>query len=158
MKSIFNIILFVPVMLAFSQKPVPDNSSGLPAIENYNYMDAGDWKGRKFKEIIPPAEIERILVLKQTSVGNLKRSISERSDFQDLISHLLASDVKADDVAWLATESAGSTFIITTKNGQIYYFEIISEWSKGISAVTMNGPGKGARFELEGYQVKSSQK
>jgi hypothetical protein len=28
----------------------------------------------------------------------------------------------------------------------------------GISAVTINGPGKGARFELKGYQVKSSRK
>jgi hypothetical protein len=47
---------------------------------------------------------------------------------------------------------------MTTKNGQIYYLEIISEMFGGISALTINGPGKGARFELEGYKVKSSQK
>jgi hypothetical protein len=158
MKSLVSILLCMTAMLAFSQKSGAGNSLDLPAIENYNYMHAGDWKGRKFNEIIPHAEIERILVLKQALIGGLKRNISERSDFQDLISYLLASDVKAVDKGWLATESTASTFIIITKNGQIYYFEILSEASKGISAVTMNGPGKGARFGLEGYKAQSSQK
>ena len=45
-----------------------------------------------------------------------------------------------------------------TKNGQIYYLEIISEMFGGISALTIKGPGNVARFELEGYKVKPPQK
>jgi hypothetical protein len=57
-----------------------------------------------------------------------------------------------------AEEFRGPTLIITTKNGQIYYLGILSEMFAGISAVTLQGPGKGARFELKGYQLKSSRK
>lgn len=66
MKSIVSILLFMSTMLAFSQKSVSGNSSDLPTIEmNYNHMGARDWKGRKFKDIIPPAEIDGIIVLKR---------------------------------------------------------------------------------------------
>jgi|SoiMethySBSTD1v2_1073268.scaffolds.fasta_scaffold2155567_2 hypothetical protein len=158
MNSIVNILLFVSVMSTFSQKSISNNPSGFPDIEmNYNHMGARDWGGRKFKDIIPPAEIDRIIVLKQVSVG-LKNGILIQSDYRDLISHLLASDGEANDWGLRATESTGPTLIITTKNGQIYYLEIIREMVGGISALTINGPGKGARFELDGYQVKSSQK
>ena len=158
MHSIVNILLFVSAMLAFSQDPISDNSLGLPAIEmNYNHMGAGNWKGRKFKDIIPPEKIDRIIRLKQVGLG-LKNQVLTRSDYQELISYLLASDGEADHLGLRATESSGPTLIITTKNGQIYYLEIICEMPVGISAVTINGAGQGARFELEGYKVKSSQK
>ena len=58
MNSIVNILLFVSVMSTFSQKSISNNPSGFPDIEmNYNHMGARDWGGRKFKDIIPPAEI-----------------------------------------------------------------------------------------------------
>ena len=158
MKIIVSIFLFMSTMLAFSQKSIPDKSSGLPTIEmNYNHMGSRDWGGRKFKDIIPPAEIDRIVVLRQFSFG-LKNEMLTQSDYQDLISHLLASDGKAEDWGLRATERSSSTLIMTTKTGQVYYLEILSEMYGGISALTINGPGKGARFELEGYKVKSSQK
>jgi hypothetical protein len=158
MNSVVNILLSMSAMLTFSQKFVPDNMPEVPAVEmNYNHMGARDWGGRKFKDIIPPAEIGRIVVLKQVSVG-LKNEILTQSDYQDLISHLLASDGEAKDWGLRATERPGPTLIMTTKTGEIYYLEIISEMFGGISALTINGPGKGARFELEGYKVKSSQK
>src|SRR5262245_38657406 len=118
MKSIVSILLFMSTMLAFSQKSISGNSSDLPAIEmNYNHMGARDWKGRKFKDIIPPAEIDRIIALKQVHFG-LKNEISTQSDYQELISYLLASDGEADDWNLRATEKAGPALIITTKKGQ----------------------------------------
>jgi hypothetical protein len=158
MNSAVNILLSISAMLAFSQKIVSENAPEVPAVEmNYNHMGARDWGGRKFKDIIPPAEIDRIVVLRQFSFG-LKNEMLTQSDYQDLISHLLASDGKAEDWGLRATERSSSTLIMTTKTGQIYYLEILSEMYGGISALTINGPGKGARFELEGYKVKSSQK
>ena len=66
MKSIVSILLFMSAMLAFSQKSISGNSSDLPAIEmSYNHRGARDWKGREFKDIVPPAEIDRIIVLKR---------------------------------------------------------------------------------------------
>jgi hypothetical protein len=43
-------------------------------------------------------------------------------------------------------------------DGQIYRLEIIGEMEKGIFTLTINGSGEGTRFELEGRQVKPSQK
>jgi hypothetical protein len=156
MKIIVSIFLFMSTMSAFSQKSIPNKSSGLPTIE-MNYGESRDWRGRKFRDIIPSAEIDRIIVLNQVSVG-LKNEMLTQSDYRDLISHLLASDDEVSDGGLRATEMSGSTLIITTKNGQIYYLEIIGEMFGGISALTIKGPGKVARFELEGYKLKSSQK
>ena len=150
MESVLSIFLFMSAMPAFSQKSVSGDSSNLPAIEmNYSHMGARDWEGRKFSGIIPSAEIDRIIVLRQVSFG-VKNEVLTRSDYQELISHLSASDGQADDLGLRATERVGPTLMITTKKGQIYYLEILGEMTGGISALTINGPGKGARFELEG--------
>jgi len=65
----------------------------------------------------------------------------------------MSSDEKATELAWDALESCKARLIIVTKADEVYFLEVLAMLGgKTVSAVTIQGPGKGARINVKGYE------
>jgi hypothetical protein len=136
----------------------PAKAPQAPSVElTYSTMQAGDWSGRRFREIVPPAEIKRIVRVAEQGFAHHDRSqpdVEQRvqADYDALMAHLIASDVPAGDLAWDAREASLAKLAVLTRSGELYFITVLGRFQKEISAITISGPGNGARFVVSGFQ------
>lgn len=155
MKKRFGFALLLGMLAIPAMQARQDNtgSTSLPRAErNYNQMQPGDWAGRRFRDIIPPADVKRIIVLSESSNSLRGKDDLTQRDYDATIAELMASEVKAKEVSRDDMEGKLATIILLTKAGQVYRLEILGKLGTSISAVTLNGPGKGVRLEVNESQ------
>jgi hypothetical protein len=155
MKKRLGVALLLGMLAVSAMQARQDNtgSTSLPRAErNYNQMQPGDWAGRRFRDIVPPADVKRIIVLSERSNSlRAKDDIAQR-DYDAIIAGLMASEVKAQELSWDDMEAPLATIILLTKAGQVYRLDILGKLESSITAVTLNGPGQGVRLEVNQSQ------
>lgn len=122
-----------------------------PSVEvNYGQPKAGEWLGRRFREILPAAEMARIIRVQGSTFGGETREQMQQR-YNGLVAHLLASDEKVSDYRGGPGEGVTDQLIILTKAGVVYVVEVRQGQWGGVAAVTIKGPDQGARIAVKGF-------
>jgi hypothetical protein len=133
-----------------------------PRVEmDFGYIAAGDWVGKRFRDIIPPNRIKRIVRLTEHGFAHHNNSLPDyrskvQADYDALMAHLIASKEVAANYGLDAREGTGATLLILTADQQIFWLEVLVQ-EQEISAVTINGTGRGTRIAVKGFRRRAGQ-
>jgi hypothetical protein len=128
-----------------------------PRVEmDFGYLAAGDWVGKRFRDIVPPDRIKRIVRLTEHGFAHHNNALPNyrsivQGDYDALIAHLIASKDAAANYGLDAREGTGATLLILTADQQIFWLEVLIQ-EQEISAVTINSTGRGARIPVKGFR------
>ena len=150
MRLVTTSLCAVGIALLVGQYDSQSAEPSMPSVElNYNGTRAGDWTGRRFREIIPASEVRRIIRLKGLVFGGeTAKQIQQRYD--SLLSHLHESDERAGDYLGRPNEAVSDQLLVVTKAGTVYLLEVRNFRGVRVSAVTIKGPGQAARIAVKG--------
>jgi hypothetical protein len=123
------------------------HSSDVHVEMNFSGGEARDWAGKRFRDIIPPEHIKRIVRLTERGFS------SRQADYDALIDHLVHSDQRADDCATIGDmERSVGELLIVTSDERVFKIDILA--FERIKAINIYGPDHAARIPVEGVDWK----
>lgn len=162
MKQLFS--LLVLTLTCLSQAPLLGTEPTLPSVElNYSQMSAREWAALRFRDIIPPTEIKRIIRISERGFAHHNNARKDcktlvQADYDALMAHLVASERKVTDLALDAQERCLASLVVLTTTGEIYHLQVLGKLGQGVSAVTFVRPDRGARIEIKGFRRSARRK
>lgn len=133
-----------------------DGVAEVPRVElNFQQSAARQWKGQRFRDIIPAERVHRIICLTEGGFAYHDNGLPDyralvQADYNALVAHLIASDEPAGDRSLLAQEMRGSRLLFVTMDNQVFEVEVLLE--NDVSAILIRGAGAGARINVKGFQ------
>lgn len=138
--------------------------SPLPIVElNFTTQRAGNWNGKRFRDIIPPKTIQRIIRIRESGFPELTHKgldaneATTQAGYDSFLAHLFASTEKAKVWGLRAEEHTLAELMVLTTDGQLFHIEIVKGMiGENSCAILIYGQNKGARIEVSNFQSKES--
>lgn len=135
--------------------------SETPAVEfGFASRSAHAWKDKRFRDIIPPDTVKRIVFLNgwvwpRPEVKPTRGELTQ-AGWNALVAHLFAADETAKDFGLGANEHRFAEMIILTSDGQLFHLELVGPMAP--AAVLVDGEGNGARIDIKNFTFSESLK
>jgi hypothetical protein len=133
----------------------PSPPADAPMVElDFNVMRAGDWKGKRFNEIVPADQIKQIGRLTERGFGRDAGPLGEQAAYDALLTHLLESPVAANDWSLGGNEGPLAELLVLTKDGRLLHIEVIGTAgvAKSPTAIIIHAKGHGARIDVKDFK------
>lgn len=159
-----SLAIFLRVQAQNKSQPARAPQTRLPKVELSfnNVITPGDWSGKRFRDIMPPRTVKRIIRVRQPGLYQFNTEAPATSDsevqarYDALFSHLEASNTKAERWGRLAQERVLAELMVVTNDGQLFRIEVVGNHLLGDAtsqcALLIYGQSKSARIEVEGFQ------
>ena len=90
--------------------------SQAPHVElDFNSMGWGEWKGKRFNEIVPARTIVRVVRVTESGFARDADRSGEQADYDALLAHLLDSTAAATDRALGGNEGRLANLLVITR-------------------------------------------
>jgi hypothetical protein len=129
--------------------------SQAPKVElDFNSMGAGDWRGKRFNDIVPARTIKRVVRVTESGFARDAGRSGEHADYDALLAHLLESTATATDRALGGNEGRLADLLVITREGEILCSEVVGTPATPSSptAFLIRGRGRGARIDVRDFQ------
>jgi len=158
--SAFTTFLFSGVLAILAT----DSPAEVPRVEtNFGPIVLDQRVDKRFRDIIPPERIQRIICLGQgQGFADHDSSLPDyhlrvQADYDALVAHLIASNEKAGFGFGVpaANEGIGSRLLFVTTDNQIFDVEILLIFGRSnhiVSAILIRGAGINARINVKGFK------
>ena len=146
----------IAMTFALSVAVLPSHAE-VPRVEtDFGEMGARDWAGKRFRDVVPPDRIRRIIRLTEHGFAHHNNGLPGylslvQADYDRLVAHLIASNEAATNLGLDAREGVSATLLILTTDEQVFRLEILVR-EQEISAVIINGVKHGARIAVKGFR------
>lgn len=128
-----------------------------PKVElDFNVMQAGDWQGKRFNEILPADQIKQIGRLREMGFSR-DSGAEEQAAYDALLTHLLESTITANDWSLGGNEGPMAELLVLNKDGQILHIEVIGT-ARVPTAIIVHGKGHGARINVKDFKYPGQKK
>ncbi len=134
--------------------PLLPPPAGVPKVElDFNLMRAGDWKGKRFNEIVPADQIKQIGRLTENGFARGTHASAEQAAYDAFLTHLLESPVVASDWSLGGNERRLAELLVLTKDGRLLHIEVIGTAGVANSptAIIVHAKGHGARINVKDF-------
>ena len=134
--------------------------SEVPHVEvNFTTLGAGDWKARRFSEIVPAETIKRIVRFRESGFATGPSTVEEQRAYDALFAHLFASNETAGDWGLGGNESTRAELMVLTKAGELIHLKIVGVLgTESASAILIHGGGRGARIRVKDFKYSGRKK
>ena len=137
--------------------PLSPPPADVPKVElDFNLMRAGDWKGKRFNEIVPADQIRQIGRLAEYGFARGTDASGEQAAYDAFLTHLLESQVVARDWSLGGNEGRLAELLVLTKDGRLLHIEVIGTAGVANSptAIIVHAKGHGARIDVRDFIQK----
>ena len=129
--------------------------SQTPQVElDFSSMGAGDWKGKRFNEIVPAHAIKRVIRVTESGFARDFGRSGAQADYDALMARLLNSPSAARD--WVVADNEGrlADLLVITRDGEVFCIGVIGIHGTPSSptGIIVHGKGHGARFDVKDFK------